>query len=167
MAKILVLPTKPSLLQAPTGEVINAFRPTVITRTGFSSMMIGQGKIEICSDSPLMDDVTDEDFAEIFNSKTIKSESDGSLLLQTKLAVEHFVTKFAATDSNLEERLARAERLEQEAIERAEAEEEAKAAKEEKVALERAAKAKAEAAAEEEKTKKAAAKKAADKKAGA
>lgn len=84
--KSIVKPTAAHVyLDNTNGQEIQAFRPTVISATNYTNMLVASGKLQVLATN-LTDDATDEEFVKFV------AESKGD----HELAVSSFESKFAA-----------------------------------------------------------------------
>ena len=84
--KSIVKPTAEHMyMDAHNGQVIEAFRPSVISTTNYTNTLLASGKIKLLA-SNLTDDATDEEFAKFVTES--KGDHD--------LAVSSFESKFSA-----------------------------------------------------------------------
>ncbi|ASV43949.1 hypothetical protein [Pseudoalteromonas phage KB12-38] len=104
MSKIIVQPKKvQAFLIQPNGKEINAFRPTVVERSSFTTNMMAQEKIKLATEIEILDDATDEAFEKIYNSPAIVKSAAGDSDKQAKQAIEKFLETFAKSAAEPEE----------------------------------------------------------------
>lgn len=82
--KTIVKPTGPHYYMDTNGQEIQAFRPSVVSNTNYTNMLIASGKLKTLATN-LTDDATDEEFVKYL------AESKGD----EELAVSSFESKFS------------------------------------------------------------------------
>lgn len=104
MSKIIVQPKKvQAFLIQPNGKEIDAFRPTVVERSSFTTNMMAQEKIKLATEVEISDDATDEAFEKLYKSPAIVKSAAGNSDKQAKLAIEKFLETFAKSAKEPEE----------------------------------------------------------------
>ena len=91
MSKVIVQPkNKPVMLSAPNGEIIDAFRPSVVTNSVFIGQKVALGHIEIVHGQPLKAEAKDEVLAQYIKESTAKSKK-----AQIKSGLTKFLNEFS------------------------------------------------------------------------
>lgn len=127
MSKIIVKPAKvKAFLVSPDGTEIQAFRPTVVSKSSFVSVMIAQGKLMLASDSELSNEASDQAFKEIYFGESLLEKSSKDENKREELAIEEMIEQYSHTAA-----MKRAEESAKVAAEEAEKAAQAKADEEE------------------------------------